>query len=993
MKLVRWLALICTILPGVALAGQLSMARITLNSGDELKSAKKLGLDIVHYHKLKNLTAGVKGESFTVEAVLSPIDKEKLDKAGIKWEPMQMTSQFRSAFSASGETAYHSFDEPELGIEDRLYALAEKYPALVTLYKIGESHQGRPLIVAKLSRKTWWERWFDRGGDLKDGYGVSHQPPGRKKPEVFYVATHHAREWVATQMAMRYMDYLTENYGKIERITKLLNHNELWIMPVANPDGYEYTFTNERLWRKNLRDNDGDGQITLQDGVDLNRNFGEHWGLDDEGSSPVMSDQTYRGPSAGSEPETVALTSFIQAHDFRFTLSYHTYSNLILYPFGWQVQTPSFDNPIFVAQAGTDDNPAIYDSIIEAGYDPGVSADLYTTNGDFTDWSYGALGIPSYTVELTSGQDKEGNSYGFEFPDDEKMLQAVFNDNLEFALTIAESARRPDSPVSAVGIETEDVYHEPLTTSWGATQSVDMLAKRRIGDRSFLVYQVDGGSPQLTRFRRKFGDRYNTEQGTYFNRYEAKIRGQAAGSTVTYWIKTVKGEEFGPYSYTVEKASGAKVLVVAAEDYTGEYPVYENNTAPNYLSFYTDALDGAGYSYDVWDVDARGAVPPAREVMSHYDAVIWYTGDDFVSTVLEGFQAHEQMKLQAREYINYWDGKVMATGQGLSEASTVYAQFNDDFFQYYMGAFLHLETSGLGKDGNALDVVGQDDDPIMAGLRFSLNGGDSANNQHTPDSFLVTSSFVDEYHQTLAATYDRPGGGFNPTSGTHYVYSQQADQSFKRLGGTIEVPADAPYITFNMAHETEADWDFVFVEIAEQGSDNWTTLPEANGLTSQDTGESCKSGWVDLHPTLAHYMDASCNPTGTTGQWNAMSGSSAGFRTMLFDLSAYAGKTVEIYISYASDWGTQGLGVFVDDVKVGENDAEDFEDGFGLWQPGAPDGAFNINNWDNIEGAGFVDGPVIRDEDTIYMGFGLEGVDGYENRVKLIERSMSYFGL
>ena len=80
-------------------------------------------------------------------------------------------------------------------------------------------------------------------------------------------------------MAMRLIKYLTTNYHSDKRVTRLLLTTEIWVIPVANPDGYEYTFTNERLWRKNLRDNDGDGEITLADGVDLNRNFGSRWGL------------------------------------------------------------------------------------------------------------------------------------------------------------------------------------------------------------------------------------------------------------------------------------------------------------------------------------------------------------------------------------------------------------------------------------------------------------------------------------------------------------------------------------------------------------------------------------------------------------------------------------------------------------------------------------------------------------------------------------------
>ena len=96
---------------------------------------------------------------------------------------------------------------------------------------------------------------------------------------------------------------------------------------------------------------------------------------------------------------------------FEFVVSYHTFGDLILYPEGWQVSTPGHDDPIFVAQSGTDDNPAINDSLLGVGYNPGVGADLYITNGEFTDWAYGELGIPSYTVELTFGSDLDGMNF------------------------------------------------------------------------------------------------------------------------------------------------------------------------------------------------------------------------------------------------------------------------------------------------------------------------------------------------------------------------------------------------------------------------------------------------------------------------------------------------------------------------------------------------------------------------------------------------------
>ena len=102
---------------------------------------------------------------------------------------------------------------------------------------------------------------------------------------------------------------MTDSGGWRADIKALLDSTELWFIPVANPDGYQYTFQSPgtRLWRKNLRDNNGNGTIEVGDGVDPNRNFSEHWNYDEEGSSGLPSSDVYRGPKAASEPETKAM--------------------------------------------------------------------------------------------------------------------------------------------------------------------------------------------------------------------------------------------------------------------------------------------------------------------------------------------------------------------------------------------------------------------------------------------------------------------------------------------------------------------------------------------------------------------------------------------------------------------------------------------------------------------------------------------------------------
>ena len=193
-----------------------------------------------------------------------------------------------------------------------------------------------------------------------------------------------------------------------------------------------------------------------------------------------------------------------------------------------------------------------------------------------------------------------------------------------------------------------------------------------------------------------------------------------------------------------------------------------------------------------------------------------------------------------------------------------------------------------------------------------------------------------------------------PRTGEQYAIAQKGDPSFKRLMHEISVPAGGATLSFAITRDTEPGWDFVFVEAHTVGMDDWTTLPDKNGHTSQDTGFSCPF-WHFLHPFLTHYQtdngDDTCSPSGTTGEWWGASGSSDGYEDWAIDLSAFAGSDVEVSISYASDDFIQGLGAFVDDVVVstGEGSTSFEKDGDTLdgWTvPGAPEGSEpNPNDW------------------------------------------------
>jgi hypothetical protein len=191
----------------------------------------------------------------------------------------------------------------------------------------------------------------------------------------------------------------------------------------------------------------------------------------------------------------------------------------------------------------------------------------------------------------------------------------------------------------------------------------------------------------------------------------------------------------------VPSATGNPILVVAAEDYSGDEPMYSDPSGPNYLPYYTDALNAAGYGYDVWDVDQQG-VPSHADVLSHYDVAIWYTGDDYAPEVPHGYVTHAEESIAFRDFLNYSNGKLFAIGQDLAYISAVYGQFDeipDDFFQYYLGAFMDIDTGGVDPDDDApYDVKSEAGDPVFDGLNFSIQSGDGVNNQCCSSSFFIS---------------------------------------------------------------------------------------------------------------------------------------------------------------------------------------------------------------------------------------------------------------
>ena len=194
-----------------------------------------------------------------------------------------------------------------------------------------------------------------------------------------------------------------------------------------------------------------------------------------------------------------------------------------------------------------------------------------------------------------------------------------------------------------------------------------------------------------------------------------------------------------------------------------------------------------------------------------------------------------------------------------------------------------------------------------------------------------------------------------PRTGLQMALSLQADSSYKRLTRTISVLADDTALTFWVNRDTEFGYDFFFVEARTPGGGDWTTLPEATGITLADTVFSCPDWLFTDHPFLINYQtnngDGTCAPSGLSGVWNAVTGSSNGYELWTIDLTEYAGLDVEISLTYASDRAVQTNGVQIDDINApgtaGDTSFEDDGNEFDGWTtPGAPAGSLgNENDW------------------------------------------------
>jgi carboxypeptidase T len=247
-------------------------------------------------------------------------------------------------------------------IEARLHSLAEQYPARASLHGIGASVDGRPLWALRI------------GGQRDDALPM------------LINGTQHAREWIAAMTATCVADRLVRDYDQDDAVRALVDTTEVWVVPVVNPDGYQYSWGQDRYWRKNRRGGHG---------VDLNRNHSVAWG--GSGSSNSKRAETYRGERPFSEPESSALRDLARREEIRLHVDFHAYGQLVLFP--WNHSAKRTDDHARFAAVGDKMASAIF-AQHGTRYRLIRGVELYPAAGTMTDYMYGEAGALSYTIEL-----------------------------------------------------------------------------------------------------------------------------------------------------------------------------------------------------------------------------------------------------------------------------------------------------------------------------------------------------------------------------------------------------------------------------------------------------------------------------------------------------------------------------------------------------------------------------------------------------------------
>jgi hypothetical protein len=629
------------------------------------------GIDICGYDRTAN----------EYQLAVSPSDFELIRSCGIPFKILyrNMNYELRQkvfgqgaivAYPGKTETVidstlgpYHTYAE----MRDFLQQVISNYSSVSKLDTIGFSVENRPLLAIKIS-----------------------DTPEIQEPdeaEVLITGNHHAREVISVEICLDLIRQLTEGYGNDPAITQLVNNRQIWIIPMVNPDGHVYVEKHDISWRKNRRPN-GDGSF----GVDLNRNYGFMWGIDNIGSSAIQSSGVYRGTSPFSEPETRAIRDLVNAHNFSVCLSYHAYGNDYIYPWNYY-DGLTIDQELYQNLSA---NLAGFN-----GYSTGNSWAMlnYLMNGEATDWMYGGTAHPVYALTVEVGTSSDGF-----LPDTSRIVPLLEQQRAANLFAIALAAD-PASMLPDVGQPTLESVLKTGPYQVMINWSPDTATVASCG--GYRIYSKNDGNWNLL-----FNEQTLTPERNHISFW---LYQNARFRVVAIDTAGVPGESMPSDEY----ASGIgpateRVLIVDGFDRTdGSWPHQRHE----FVGLLADALDGCNIGYESCDNDL---IIAGGIVAENYLAIIWLLGDE--SSENTSLSTGEQEFIRA--YLEN-GGNLLISGSEIG--SRLVADGNDSDRQFYSN---YLKSEYLSDSSGVQSVAGATN-TLFDGLNFGF--GNISNGSPYPE--------------------------------------------------------------------------------------------------------------------------------------------------------------------------------------------------------------------------------------------------------------------
>jgi carboxypeptidase T len=419
---------LCSLVTGLAAASEPPMS-----------GAKRLLVKIemsefkTHYAEIHSAGLDVAGMNIPhgkVDLIVTPNEFELLRRMGvsISHAPLEVSQ-------ASPDPKFKTPDQ----LAQILAQYQRSYPDLAQVSSIGKSLQGRDILALKITQH------------------VSDSITG--KPSILFNGMHHAREVMSTEVPLDIADYLLTNYGKNANVTHWVNSDVIYVIPMLNVDGNNIVWTEDNMWRKNARGGFG---------VDINRNYPYQWNSCN-GSSGSTADEDYRGPSAASEPETNVLMDYVRTIHPALDISFHSYSELVIYPYGCGGHTETAD---VIEPLGKQMAALIPSDSGSGTYTAGLAPDLlYPVDGADIDWMYHEMHVIPYVIELNS------DALGF---------QPSFDDWRDKTV----SSLRPAWQLLLNRLDQSSIYGEIKSRSSSGRQYTQVAAKLTTPGGTSLVAEI-----------------------------------------------------------------------------------------------------------------------------------------------------------------------------------------------------------------------------------------------------------------------------------------------------------------------------------------------------------------------------------------------------------------------------------------------------------------------------------------------------------------------